>query len=46
MVSKGRSFILTGSPWAALWPAIAIATLVIGLNLFADGLREQMERYR
>ena len=25
---------------AMLWPAIAISTLVLGLNLFADGLRE------
>jgi peptide/nickel transport system permease protein len=46
MVAKGRSFILTGSPWAALWPSIAIASLVIGLNLFADGLREQLDRYQ
>ena len=46
MVAKGRRFILAGSPWAALWPSLSIATLVIGLNLFADGLREQLERYR
>ena len=25
---------------AMLWPALAISTLVLGLNLFADGLRE------
>ncbi|MEZ4660289.1 MAG: hypothetical protein R2911_22245 [Caldilineaceae bacterium] len=24
-----------------LWPSLAIATLVIGLNLFADGLNEE-----
>jgi len=46
MVAKGRQFILSGSPWAALWPALAIATLVIGLNLFADGLREESLRYQ
>ncbi|MBN1658721.1 MAG: ABC transporter permease [Anaerolineae bacterium] len=46
MVAKGRQFILSGSPWAALWPAVAIASLVIGLNLFADGLREESLRYQ
>lgn len=46
MVAKGREFILQGSPWAALWPSIAIATLVVGLNLLADGLREESTRYQ
>jgi peptide/nickel transport system permease protein len=46
MVSSGRRYILAGSPWAALWPSLAIATLVVGLNLFADGLREESTRYQ
>jgi peptide/nickel transport system permease protein len=46
MVAKGRQYILAGSPWAALWPSVAIASLVVGLNLFADGLREELARYR
>ncbi|WP_373500579.1 ABC transporter permease [Desulfococcus sp.] len=46
MVAKGREFILAGSPWAALWPSLAIASLVVGLNLLADGLREETMRYR
>ena len=46
MVAAGRRFILSGSPWAALWPSLAIATLVIGLNLLADGLREESLRYQ
>ncbi len=46
MVAKGRQFILAGSPWAALWPSIAIGSLVVGLNLFADGLREESLRYQ
>jgi peptide/nickel transport system permease protein len=46
MVAKGREFILEGSPWAALWPSIAIASLVVGLNLLADGLREESMRYQ
>jgi peptide/nickel transport system permease protein len=46
MVAKGREFILMGSPWATLWPCIAIASLVVGLNLLADGLREESMRYQ
>ena len=46
MVAKGREFILQGSPWAALWPSLAIASLVVGLNLLADGLREESMRYQ
>jgi len=46
MVAKGRQFILQGSPWAALWPCVAIASLVVGLNLLADGLREESMRYQ
>ncbi|GAB4255907.1 ABC transporter permease [Deferrisoma sp.] len=46
MVAKGRQFILAGSPWQALWPSLAIASLVVGLNLLADGLREESGRYQ
>jgi peptide/nickel transport system permease protein len=46
MVAKGREFIMAGSPWAALWPSIAIGSLVVGLNLFADGIREESLRYQ
>ena len=46
MVAKGREFILAGSPWAALWPSLAIASLVVGLNLLADGIREESMRYQ
>lgn len=46
MVAKGYRFIQAGSPWAALWPSVAIASLVVGLNLFADGLREESLRYQ
>ncbi|MBW1720995.1 MAG: ABC transporter permease [Deltaproteobacteria bacterium] len=46
MVAKGREFILEGSPWAALWPSLAIASLVVGLNLLADGLRQESMRYQ
>lgn len=44
MVNEARRFIFVNQT-AVMWPAIAIASLVIGLNLFADGLREEMTRY-
>jgi peptide/nickel transport system permease protein len=45
MVARGRNFIWT-NPWPVVWPALAISTLVVGLNLFADGLREESLRYQ
>lgn len=45
MISQARKFIWV-NPWGVLWPALAIATLVVGLNLFADGLREESTRYQ
>ncbi len=45
MVNEARSYIF-GNPLAVLWPSLAISTLVIGLNLFADGLNEETTRYQ
>lgn len=45
MINEARKFIFV-NPWGVLWPAIAIASLVVGLNLFADGLREETTRYQ
>jgi ABC-type dipeptide/oligopeptide/nickel transport system permease subunit len=45
MVNEARRNIFA-NPLAVIWPALAIATLVIGLNLFADGLSEEMSRYQ
>ncbi|MBK8902271.1 MAG: ABC transporter permease [Anaerolineaceae bacterium] len=45
MVNEARKNIFSNQ-WAVVWPALAIATLVIGLNLFADGLREELTRYQ
>lgn len=46
IVNEGRRFIQAGHPWAALWGSLATATLVVGLNLLADGLNEESQRYR
>jgi peptide/nickel transport system permease protein len=45
MVNEARKNIFS-NPVAVIWPAAAIATLVIGLNLFADGLREELTRFQ
>jgi peptide/nickel transport system permease protein len=46
MINAGRKFIQAGHPWDALWGSLAIATVVVGLNLLADGLSEEVQRYR
>jgi peptide/nickel transport system permease protein len=38
-ISLGRAF-LQVAPWTVLFPALALATLVVALNFVADGLRE------
>ena len=45
MVADARKFIWT-NPLGVLWPILAITSLVVGLNLFADGLREETTRYQ
>lgn len=45
MVYRSRAYLFT-HPWAAVWPSLAIASLVVGLNLFADALREESLRYQ
>jgi peptide/nickel transport system permease protein len=45
MVNEARRFIFA-NPMGVIWPSLAIASLVIGLNLFADGLREETTRYQ
>ncbi len=45
MIAEARKFIWT-NPLGVLWPALAISSLVVGLNLFADGLREETTRYQ
>ena len=45
MVNDARRFIFT-SPYPVIIPSIAIASLVVGLNLMADGVREELTRYQ
>ena len=45
MINDARKYIWT-NPLGVLWPALAIASLVVGLNLLADGMREESTRYQ
>lgn len=46
IVNVGRTGIQAGQFWEALSASLATASLVVGLNLMADGLQEQMNKYR
>jgi peptide/nickel transport system permease protein len=43
-ISEHYQFINAGVWWAVLFPALAIATLVIGINLIADAIAQTFER--
>lgn len=40
MISEGQSYMVTGEWWLSIFPALAIALFVLGINLMADGLRQ------
>lgn len=42
MVSENQA-LLTTAPWTVLFPALAIAFVVVAISLIADGIREVME---
>jgi len=42
MLTEGRNFLLL-SPWASLFPGLAILLLAAGLNLLGDLLRDRLD---
>jgi peptide/nickel transport system permease protein len=46
IVNSGRKFIQAGHVWDAVFASLATASLVVGLNLMADGVQEELNRYR
>ncbi|PGL70482.1 nickel transporter permease [Bacillus sp. AFS055030] len=42
MLSSGRDYLFT-APHIALFPGLAISTLVLGFNIFGDGLRDALD---
>lgn len=45
MLNTAKNF-MSQAPWMALWPGLAIFTLVLSLNLFGDGLRDALDPRR
>jgi peptide/nickel transport system permease protein len=31
------------APWMAIWPGLALAIVVYGINMFGDGLRDVLD---
>jgi peptide/nickel transport system permease protein len=42
MVAEGQKFLLL-APWMSLVPGVAIMMIVLGMNLFGDGLRDALD---
>ena len=42
MINEGRQWIFA-MPWIVLAPAVALSSMVVGLNLLADGMRENAQ---
>ncbi|MEP7199547.1 MAG: ABC transporter permease [Chloroflexota bacterium] len=42
MLSSGRRY-LELAPWVAIWPGVAIALAVLGLNMLGDALRDALD---
>jgi peptide/nickel transport system permease protein len=42
MISTGKDYVYAGMWWMVLFPGAALVLLVIGINLFADWLREEL----
>jgi peptide/nickel transport system permease protein len=45
MLNTAKNF-MAQAPWMAIWPGLAISTLVLSLNLFGDGLRDALDPRR
>ncbi len=46
MIRQGAEYMVTGEWWVALFPGLALVTLIFGLNLVADGIQDWMGRRR
>jgi peptide/nickel transport system permease protein len=42
MISIGKNYIYAGMWWMIVFPGAALISLVVGINLFADWLREEL----
>lgn len=42
MIAEGRGFIVM-APWISGFPGLALVVIIVGLNLFGDGLRDALD---
>ena len=42
MIAEGRGFIVM-APWISGFPGMALVVIIVGLNLFGDGLRDALD---
>jgi ABC-type dipeptide/oligopeptide/nickel transport system permease subunit len=42
MIAEGRGFIVM-APWISGYPGLALVVIIVGLNLFGDGLRDALD---
>jgi peptide/nickel transport system permease protein len=42
MISIGKNYVYAGMSWMIVFPGAALVLLVVGINLFADWLREEL----
>jgi peptide/nickel transport system permease protein len=46
MIRSGAEYMITGEWWVAFFPGLALVGLVIGFNLFGDGLQQLLDPRR
>ncbi|MGE0315815.1 MAG: ABC transporter permease [Lautropia sp.] len=46
MIRQGAEFVITGEWWVAVFPGLALMAMVLGLNLFGDGLSDMLDPRR
>jgi len=46
MIRQGAEFVMTGEWWVAVFPGLALMTLVLGLNFLGDGLSDILDPRR
>ena len=42
MIAIGKNYIYAGMWWMVIFPGITLIMMVVGINLFADWLREEL----
>lgn len=46
MIRQGAEFMVTGQWWVGIYPGVALIIMVLGLNMFGDGLQDLLSPQR